>query len=183
MSQANNVDIIDLNERAMFFEASSKSQSSEPVQPLRCSMHYRFRLVGRCPPLTRYLTRPRVERASFLLCAAYLIRDRDVKLRVYPGVAPMMMMPIIMLLPRGGANVPGGFMVAFAGAYLGMIPLLAVGILKYSQTWQAADVFRVAPMAGPSPLYEGLRKAVLVILTLPMLVTVDVTMIALPVFY
>jgi len=118
----------------------------------------------------RWWIRHPVERASFLLCTSYLMRDRDVKLRVYPGITPMMMMPIIMLLPRNGTELSRGFMVAFAGAYLGMIPLLAVGLLKYSQNWQAADVFRAVPMTGPGPLYDGLRKAVLLVLTLPMLV-------------
>ena len=51
------------------------------------------RLV-KAAPLRWWLRNP-IERASFLLCSAYLLRDRDVKLRVYPGLAPMMMMPPI----------------------------------------------------------------------------------------
>ena len=36
-------------------------------------------------PLVRWWLRDPVERAAVRLCGAYLLRDRDVKLRVYPG--------------------------------------------------------------------------------------------------
>jgi hypothetical protein len=124
------------------------------------------------PPL-RWWLRDSVERASFVLTAAYLFRDRDVKLRIYPGLAPMMVMPFIFLLQEknrsAGHPEGGGFGVAFSGAYLGLIPMLALNILRFSQQWQAADLFRAVPIAGPSPLCHGARRAVLVFLTLPML--------------
>ena len=126
------------------------------------------------PPLSWWLRDP-VSRASFLLIGAYLTRDRDVKLRVYPGTAPMIVFPFIMLLNehRSGVAAAGGFSgfgVAFAGVYVGIIPMLAVDLLRYSQQWQAADLFRVAPMSGPGPLWHGARRAVLCILGLPIVV-------------
>jgi ABC-2 type transport system permease protein len=121
------------------------------------------------PPLRWWLRDP-VARAAFLLTAAYLVRDRDVKLRIYPGLAPMLVMPLVFLLQGQGRDGPGGgFGVAFASAYLGLIPMLALNLLQYSQQWQAADLFRVVPMAGPAPLWQGARQAVLCFLTLPML--------------
>jgi len=57
---------------------------------------------------------------------------------------------------------------AFSGAYLGVAPLLAITMLQYSQQWQAADLFRVAPVARPGPLCHGVRRAVLLCLTLPL---------------
>jgi hypothetical protein len=128
-------------------------------------------LVG-APPLRWWLRDP-IARASFLLTAAYLLRDRDVKLRIYPGVAPVLVLPIIFLFQgtgRGAAQSGGGFGLAFAGAYLGLIPLLSLNLLRYSQQWQAADLFRIAPMEGPASLCHGTRRAVMVFLTLPMLV-------------
>ena len=119
------------------------------------------------PPLCWWLRHP-VERASFRLTAAYLLRDRDVKLRIYPGIAPMLIIPFIFLL-QGRGGLGGSFGVAFAGGYLGLIPLLSLGMLQYSQQWQAADIFRVAPIPGPAPLCHGARRAVLCLLTLPML--------------
>jgi hypothetical protein len=123
--------------------------------------------------------RDSISRASFLLTAAYLMRDRDVKLRMYPGIAPMLVMPLIFLLQGNRSqqgvspHVMGGFdgyAVAFSGAYLGLIPMLALNLIRYSQQWQAGDLFRVAPIIGPSPLCDGTRRAILCFLALPALV-------------
>ena len=121
------------------------------------------------PPL-RWLLPDSVTRASFLLTAAYLVRDRDTKLRIYPGLAPMLAMPFIFLVRDFGGGAGGAFGVAFAGAYLGLIPLLGVRLLQYSQQWQASDLFRAAPLPGPAPLSRGARQAVLCFLTMPVLV-------------
>lgn len=121
------------------------------------------------PPLCWWLRNP-VSRASFLLTTAYLLRDRDVKLRVYPGIAPMLVFPMVLLFQKG--NGMGNFGVAFAGGYLGLIPLLGLSMLQYSQQWQASDIFRSAPMRGPAPIYDGARRAVLCFLTLPVLAVV-----------
>jgi hypothetical protein len=119
------------------------------------------------PPLCWWLRDP-VKRAAFLLTAAYLVRDRDVKLRVYPGLAPFLVLPVVILLPQyGRSGSDGGFGVLFVAAYLGIIPLIALSILQYSQHWQASDIFRAAPLAGPAPLCDGARGAVLCFLALP----------------
>jgi hypothetical protein len=120
------------------------------------------------PPLRWWLRDP-VARAAFLLTTAYLVRDRDVKLRIYPGLAPMLVMPLIFLIQDRGGN-GSGFSIAFAGGFLGLLPMLALNLLQYSQQWQAADLFRVAPMAGPASLCHGARRAVLCFLTLPLLI-------------
>jgi hypothetical protein len=101
-----------------------------------------------------------------------MFRDRETKLRVFPGLAPMMVMPVMVMLPQDtqsglGAN---GFLLAFAGTYLGLAPLLALNFLKYSAHWQAADIFRAAPIGGPGALCHGARKAVFFALTIPLLI-------------
>jgi ABC-2 type transport system permease protein len=121
------------------------------------------------PPLCWWLRDP-IERASFLLTAAYLLRDRDVKLRIYPGIAPMMVLPFCFMLPASGNGPVGGssgFGISFAGGYLGLIPLLGISILQYSQQWQASDIFRAAPIFGPAPICRGARRAILCLLTFP----------------
>jgi len=121
------------------------------------------------PPL-RWWLRDSVSRASFLLTAAYLLRDRDVKLRVYPSMASMLIMPIIILVQeQARVNAAGGFGVSFAGTFLGIIPLMGLTLVHYSQQWQAADLFRAAPIAGPAPLCHGARRAILCLLTFPVL--------------
>jgi len=125
------------------------------------------------PPLSWWLRDP-VARASFLLTAAYLVRDRDVKLRVYPGIAPVLVIPFIFLLQSTGHKGANdfGFGVPFSGLYLGLVPLLGLQMLQYSQQWQASDIFRAAPMAGPAQLCHGARRAVILLLALPMLLLV-----------
>jgi len=146
------------------------NESTATPKNRRDSRRWFDRLL-KMPPLSWWLRDP-VSRASFLLVAAYLVRDRDVKLRLYPGIAPFLAMPVIFLVQdftqRSGTD-PGGFGIAFSGSYLGLIPMLGLNLLQYSQQWQAADLFRVAPMPGPGPLCHGARRAVLVILTLPLL--------------
>jgi ABC-2 type transport system permease protein len=136
---------------------------SRQAQPARRWLDH----LAALPPLSWWL-RDSVSRASFLLTAAYLIRDRDVKLRVYPSLAPMLVMPIVFLL-RPGDGIGGGFGMAFAGCFFGLTPMLALSVMRYSQQWQASDIFRVAPIAGPAQLCHGARRAVLLLLGLPLL--------------
>ncbi len=126
-----------------------------------------FDVFVHTPPL-RWWLRDSVTRAAFLLTAAYLVRDRDVKLRIYPSLAPMLAMPLIFLFQERGQDAPS-FGVAFAGAYLGLIPLLGLNLLQYSQHWKAADIFRAAPMPGPARLCDGARQAVLCLLAVPVM--------------
>jgi hypothetical protein len=120
------------------------------------------------PPLSWFLPNS-VSRASFLLTTAYLLRDRDVKLRVYPGIAPMLVMPLVFLFQsfQSRNGLPFGFAFAYAGAFLASLPLLALEFLQYSQQWQASDIFRAAPMSGPADLCRGARQAVMSLLILP----------------
>ncbi|MEO6033821.1 MAG: hypothetical protein ABIQ35_01050 [Verrucomicrobiota bacterium] len=151
------------------YESGLQSLGESVSRPKKAGGRRWVAAMVQAPPLKWWL-RDSVSRAAFLLTAAYLFRDRDVKLRVYPGLAPVLVMPLIFLLQsrRGGVH-DGGFSVAFSGAYLGLIPLLGLSLLQYSQQWQATDLFRAAPMVGPIALCHGARRAVLCILTLPML--------------
>jgi hypothetical protein len=120
------------------------------------------------PPL-RWWLRDSVARASFLLTTAYLARDRDVKLRVYPAVAPFAVLPIIFMARGFGPGSSGTreFGIAFVSAFLGLIPMLALSTLQYSQQWQASDIFHAAPIPGPAALCHGARRAMLCFLALP----------------
>ena len=138
------------------------------LRPRRRARRRWIDLAVSVPPL-RWWLRDSVSRAAFLLTAAYLVRDRDVKLRVYPGLAPMLVMPVVFLVQDRGRGGSGGFGVAFAGVFLGLIPVMGLTLVQYSQQWQAADLFRAAPIVGPAPLCHGARQAVLCLLTLPVL--------------
>ena len=47
--------------------------------------------------------------------------------------------------------------------------MLALGMLRYSGQWQAAEIFRAAPIDGPEAICRGARRAIMLLLTLPML--------------
>jgi hypothetical protein len=146
-------------------QAVADSTSRRPVRA-RSSV---LQKLVRVPPLSWWL-RDSVSRGSFVLSAAYLFRDRDTKTRLYPGIAPMLVMPIIMMMPgRHSSSHSGSFGAAFAGSYLGLVPMLALGMLELSQQWQASDIFRLAPVSGPAEFANGARRAVLLLITLPML--------------
>jgi ABC-2 type transport system permease protein len=122
------------------------------------------------PPLRWWLRDP-VARASFVLSGAYLLRDRDVKLRVYPALAPFLIMPVFFAVNRPNEGSGGGeFGIAFAGAYAGIVPMFALSLLQFSQQWRAADIFRAAPIAGPARICHGARRAVLCFLAGPAII-------------
>jgi ABC-2 type transport system permease protein len=150
----------------------SLSEAISPAKRRRDIGRWIAAIVDR-PPLRWWLRDP-VERASFLLVAAYLLRDRDVKLRVFPGLAPMLVMPIVFLMKQPSGSGPAasnfnfsGFTIGFVGGFLGLIPLMGLSLLQYSQQWRAADIFRTAPLSSPAPLCQGARRAILCFLTLP----------------
>lgn len=136
-----------------------------PAPRQRRGRHWLGWLVNSAP--MRWWLRNSVSRGAFLLTAAYLFRDRETKLRIYPGLAPMMIMPAIFLI-RGGMS--RDYAVAFSGTYLGIVPLIGISLLRYSQQWQASDLFRMAPMSGPGPLSHGARRAAMVFLAVPALI-------------
>lgn len=126
----------------------------------------------RLPPLRWWLRDP-VQRHSFMLTAAYMARDREVKLRLYPGIAPMLVMPLVMLFSTSGARAGGEatmMVQGFATCFLGMVPLQAMMFLGCSEHWRASAFFYSAPLPHWTPLFHGARKAVLACLTLPVLV-------------
>lgn len=143
---------------------AAPARPSPPGSPRR----WLNRLAG-LPPLCWGLRDP-VARASFLLAAAYLVRDREVKLRVFPGLAPLLVFPILLLWQSHGKAGLGSFGIVLGGTYICLIPVLAMQMLRFSQQWQAADLFRLAPLAGPAPLALGARQAVVWLLLAPLLV-------------
>ena len=117
-------------------------------------------------PLLGWLLRDPVTRASFRLTAAYLFRDRDMKLRLYPGLAPVLVMPMVFLI-QGMSRKDEGWGIALGGGYLGLLPMMAMNLVQFSQHWQAADLYRLAPVEGPGPFIQGATRAVLFLLALP----------------
>lgn len=123
----------------------------------------------------RWWLRDVVERQAFLLTSAYLLRDRETKLKLYPAMAPMIVMPIVMGLGSVGRRGGQGITIVadmFTFAYAAMVPIQAMLFLRRSEHWRAAVLFRSAPVPHWTPLYHGARKAVICWLSLPGLLLV-----------
>jgi hypothetical protein len=121
------------------------------------------------PPL-KWLLRDPVSRASFLLTAAYLARDRDTKLRFYPGVAPILIVPVIMMINKARQHDSNDeYAIVFVSSFISIIPTFALQLLQYSDQWQASDVFRLGPMHGPGRLFAGVRQVVLWFVAVPLM--------------
>lgn len=125
-------------------------------------------LVTRAP--LRWWLRDAVERQAFLLTSAYLVRDRDTKLKLYPSLAPLFVIPIVVVLgPAGGGKRPGPetALSTFALAYAAIVPMQAMVLLQRTEQWRAAEVFRFTPVPHWAPLFHGARKAVVCWLAVP----------------
>jgi len=144
------------------YETGLQAMGETVSKPRARSSRRWTEILATLPPLKWFSP---VSRASFILTTAYLMRDRDVKLRVFPGIAPMLIMPFIFLFQDRQAME--GFGAAFSAGFLATTPLIVLDLLQYSQQWQASDIFRAAPMAGPAQLCNGARWAVLCVLALP----------------
>jgi hypothetical protein len=53
---------------------------------------------------------------------------------------------------------------------MALVPMMTLGMLEFSQQWQAADIFRLAPIIGPAALCHGARRAVLSLIAFPAMV-------------
>jgi ABC-2 type transport system permease protein len=131
------------------------------------------------PGMRRWLADP-VERAAFKLTAAGLLRARDVKLRIYPQLAQLCAYPLIFLVAMPGRThgdgETSGFGVAFAGAMASTMVFNTLEMLRFSDHWRGAEIFRLAPLASPAPLFHGARKAVLLLLCGPVMILLTVVL-------
>src|SRR5437868_8298510 len=72
----------------------SETRSSAPTR-----VRSRKRIAIRNPILRWWLKDP-IEQSSFRLAAAYMRRDRDIKLRLYPSLTIFLIFPLVTLLDR-----------------------------------------------------------------------------------
>jgi ABC-2 type transport system permease protein len=124
------------------------------------------RLLRR-PGLRRWVSDP-VEAAAFRLTLANLGRSRGVKLRVYPMLAQLAVIPIVMFAGGGkGMAFMEPYIVAYLGFFLAMVPVMVLEALRLSEDHEATELFRQAPLVRPTALFHGTRKAIIAVLCLP----------------
>jgi hypothetical protein len=119
-------------------------------------------------PLLLWWLRDPIELRAFRLAAAYMRRDRDVKLRLYPSLTIFVILPVMSLLDRnGGLSIFTSLLTVWM---LALMPFQALQTLQMSQHYLAAEIFSIAPLATAAPVFHGVRKAAIVYLLLPALV-------------
>jgi len=118
-------------------------------------------------PVLRWWLRDPIERASFRLAAAYMRRDREIKLRLYPSLSSFIIFPLMGLLDRrAGISTFIPLMTIWT---LGTLPVTAMETLRSSSQAAAADIFATAPLESAASIFFGVRKAAIFFLLLPAL--------------
>ena len=118
------------------------------------------------PALGLWLRDP-VERACYRLATAYMRRDREVMLRLYPAIGPLLAPLLIPLFDAGGRHGGVTGLLIMATIMLGFLPATVMATLELSSQHAAAEVFRRAPLADATALFHGVRKAVVLWVLLP----------------
>lgn len=117
-----------------------------------------------------FLRKP-VERAVFDLVKTYLKRDREIKVRLYPSFSYLIMFPLIGLfsggLPDPFLNQRFLFNSLIGAAMIPFVASVAVGVLLFSEHYQAAYIFRAAPVQSLGDIHGGLRKAAFCFVAIP----------------
>jgi len=107
-----------------------------------------------------------VERASFRLAQAYIVRERSVKVRLASGLAFFVVFTAIALLDRDDRSSFLPLMMMWMTAF---VPLTVLEALRISSNPAAADLFLYAPIEGGARVFHGVRKAAIACVQAPML--------------
>lgn len=123
------------------------------------------RTAGRLGPLLRLWLRDPVERSAFQLTRAYLVRDRDTRVRLFPSLAMFVIFPLLGVIQ--GSSSLSWFYPLLGAWMLSTLPVTALGALRLTDRPDAAELFATAPLRTNAALFHGVRKAVLAYLYLP----------------
>jgi hypothetical protein len=121
--------------------------------------------------IKRHLLRNPVERAVFDLVTIYLRKNREIKVRLYPSLAYFIFYPLLAIFSEGLFD-------PFVKSRLALFPLLGAAMvcfvsssateaLLFSEDYEAAYIFDVAPLVAIEHVYAGFRKAILVYIAWP----------------
>jgi hypothetical protein len=107
-----------------------------------------------------------IERASFRLAKAYLLRERTVKVRLAATLSFYLVIPLMTLTSRA----QDGFMPLMFFWMVALVPVTVLEVLRISPNPAAADLFLYSPLDGAARVFHGVRKATIVLVQLPILV-------------
>jgi hypothetical protein len=114
--------------------------------------------------LGRWLSDP-VERASFGLAKAYILRERAVKVRLASALSFYVVFPVLAIIDERRS----GFLPVMMIWMCALVPMTILEVLRISANPAAADLFLYAPIEGGARLFHGVRKAAIVFVQAPLL--------------
>ncbi|OPA75315.1 hypothetical protein BVG16_22245 [Paenibacillus selenitireducens] len=120
--------------------------------------------------LSKWICRSTEEQAFFRFALRMLGSEREFKLKVYPSVALMAVLPFIFIFSglrsKSWAELADSKLYFTIYLSLMMIPTV-VNMLKYSGRYKGSWIYTVAPIQNIALLHRGTIKAVMVRLFLP----------------
>jgi len=123
--------------------------------------------------LSRLLCRSREERIFFRFASDMMRNEREFKLKVYPTLGFSIIFPFIFIFQRLSSEslkeISQGrsfFFIYFCGM---MIPTLIM-MIKYSETYKGAWIYKALPINSVVPIFKGTIKAFLIKLFIPMFI-------------
>jgi hypothetical protein len=145
---------------------AEKAQPTEDVRPKRTESEPVAKPTWQSKnPLLRSWVRDPIEWGAFRLAAAYIRRDREIKLRVYSLMALFAVFGILSIVDtrRNLLFVP------LTISYSVVAAMGAMDALQSSSHFAAAQVFASTPIASTAPLFHGVRKACILFVQTPLL--------------
>ncbi|MNI54928.1 hypothetical protein D3C73_1098500 [compost metagenome] len=128
---------------------------------------------GRLPRrLSAMVCRSREEATFFGFTWSMMHSERDFKLKVYPTVGLSLILPFIFILNTlwsgnglGAVRSSRAFVFIY---FCGLLMMTAVQMLRYSENYKAAWIYKAIPLPRTSAVYSGMLKALILRLLLPL---------------
>jgi ABC-2 type transport system permease protein len=139
--------------------------------------------------LAKVFTRSAVEKQAFLFSWRMMLRNRDYKLKVYPGIGYLIVIIGAMMLRSknsihftDGLNLANGTASIFAVMatlyFTGLVTLTALGQFAYSEHFKASWIFWASPTTRPGLLIGAATKAVIAQFQLPIFMLISLALLA-----
>jgi hypothetical protein len=144
-------------------QVAALSEATAPDRPVATTRRRRVGPSRFEALLARVIPDP-VEFGAFRLARSYLARDRDMRMRIYPSLALIVVFPVLAVVDPERTSSFGAIMTIFI---VGTLPATTMMTFKMSPHHAAADLFLYAPLHGTASIFHGVRKAMLFLLVVP----------------
>lgn len=127
--------------------------------------------------ISRFLCSTQEERVFFRFTSDMIRNDRNFKLKVYPSLGFSLVFPFIFLFnflqtqEWGEVSSSRSYLLIYAAALF--VPSVIM-MLKYSDSYKGAWIYKVMPIQDLTPIFKGSLKALLVRLFLPIFLLVSI---------